>query len=43
MYEGINKDAEYWKQYIKSESVSIISNVWEDAQEELQEFVDDWK
>ncbi|KAL2717243.1 hypothetical protein V1478_012943 [Vespula squamosa] len=42
MYESINKNAEYWKQYIKSESVSIISNVWEDAQEELQEFVNDW-
>ncbi|KAK2581438.1 hypothetical protein KPH14_005113 [Odynerus spinipes] len=42
MYEGVNKDAEYWKHYIKSESVSIISAVWDDAQEELQEFIDDW-
>ncbi|XP_015173164.1 PREDICTED: uncharacterized protein LOC107064693 [Polistes dominula] len=42
MYENIYKDIDYWKQYIKSESISVVNQVWEDSQEELQEFLDDW-
>ncbi|XP_066586148.1 uncharacterized protein Apoltp [Prorops nasuta] len=42
LYEGTNRDIDYWKQYIKSETVSIISDVWEDSQDELYQFVDDW-
>ncbi|KAI4503203.1 hypothetical protein M0802_001425 [Mischocyttarus mexicanus] len=41
-YENICKDTEYWKQYIKSESISIITQVWEDSQDEIREFLDDW-
>lgn len=41
-YTGINNDADYWKQYVKSETVSVISDVWDDAQEDLREFIDDW-
>ncbi|KAI4492782.1 hypothetical protein M0804_002573 [Polistes exclamans] len=42
MYENICKDTENWKQYIKTESIIIIDQIWEDSQEELQEFLDDW-
>ncbi|XP_053973970.1 uncharacterized protein LOC128873939 [Hylaeus volcanicus] len=42
MYNEMNNDADYWKQYIKSETVSVISDVWDDAQEDLQEFINDW-
>lgn len=42
MYNGVNNDVDYWKQYIKSESASVISDVWENAQEDIQEFLDDW-
>ncbi|XP_076235875.1 apolipoprotein lipid transfer particle [Calliopsis andreniformis] len=42
LYNSINEDADYWKQYIKSESISVISDVWKDAQEDIQEFIDDW-
>ncbi|XP_034189232.2 apolipoprotein lipid transfer particle [Osmia lignaria lignaria] len=41
-YDGLNNDADSWKQYIKSETVNIISDVWSDAQEDLEEFLDDW-
>lgn len=42
-YDGINNDIDYWKQYVKSETVNIVSDVWDDAQEDLQEFLQDWK
>lgn len=42
-YDGINNDIYYWKQYIKSETASIVSDVWDDAQQDLQEFLQDWK
>ncbi|KZC12617.1 Vitellogenin, partial [Dufourea novaeangliae] len=42
MYNSVNNDADYWKQYVKSETVSVISDVWDDAQEDLQVFLDDW-
>lgn len=42
LYNGINNDVDYWKQYVKSETVNVISDVWNDAQEDLQQFLDDW-
>ncbi|XP_015599666.1 uncharacterized protein LOC107269849 [Cephus cinctus] len=42
LYEGIGHDADYWKQYIKSETVSAISDIWDDAQEDVEAFVEDW-
>ena len=41
-YDGINNDIYYWKQYIKIETVNVISDVWDDAQLDLREFIDDW-
>ncbi|XP_043519972.1 uncharacterized protein LOC122533896 [Frieseomelitta varia] len=41
-YNGINNDIYYWKQYIKIETVNVISDVWDDAQSDIQGFVDDW-
>ncbi|XP_026671389.1 uncharacterized protein LOC108627461 isoform X2 [Ceratina calcarata] len=43
MYNNINNDADYWKQYIKDETVNVISDVWDNAREdeELKEFLDD--
>ncbi|XP_012252389.2 uncharacterized protein LOC105683963 [Athalia rosae] len=40
-YQSIGEDAEYWKQYIRSETAAAISDVWEDAQTELYEFLED--
>lgn len=42
LYNGINNDVNYWKQFVKSETVNVISDVWNDAQEDLQQFLDDW-
>ncbi|XP_031834655.2 apolipoprotein lipid transfer particle isoform X2 [Nomia melanderi] len=42
LYNSINNDVDYWKQYVKSETVNVISDVWDDAQEDLQQFLDDW-
>ncbi|KAG7207006.1 hypothetical protein KM043_000897 [Ampulex compressa] len=42
-YEGMSNDVNYWKQYVKGEAANVISDVWDDAQEELAEFLDDWK
>ena len=42
-YNGINNDIYYWKQYIKIETVNVISDVWDDAQSDIQGFIDDWK
>lgn len=42
LYNGINSDVDYWKQYAKSETVNVITDVWNDAQEDLQQFLDDW-
>ncbi|XP_046746375.1 uncharacterized protein LOC124411334 [Diprion similis] len=41
-YESIGNDADYWKQYIRSESVSAIHDIWEDAHEDVSEFLEDW-
>lgn len=42
LYNGVNNDIDYWKQYVKSETVNVISDVWSDAQDDLQQFLDDW-
>ncbi|XP_076620317.1 apolipoprotein lipid transfer particle [Colletes latitarsis] len=42
LYNGVNNDVDYWKQYIKSETVNVISEVWDDAQDDLRDFIDDW-
>ncbi|EGI63145.1 Apolipophorin [Acromyrmex echinatior] len=42
MCESVNNDIDYWKHYIKSEVKSAIMDVWEDAQEDISGFLDDW-
>ncbi|XP_024879673.1 uncharacterized protein LOC112459670 [Temnothorax curvispinosus] len=42
MCESVDNDIDYWKQYIKSEVRATIMDVWEDAQEEVSGFVEDW-
>ncbi|XP_032670099.1 uncharacterized protein LOC116843644 isoform X1 [Odontomachus brunneus] len=42
MCNGINNDIDYWKQYIKSEVFSVIADVWDDAQQDISGFLDDW-
>ncbi|XP_025989321.2 uncharacterized protein LOC105195312 [Solenopsis invicta] len=42
MSESVDKDIEYWKHYVKNEVRSIILDVWENAQEDISEFLDDW-
>lgn len=43
MYESVDNDIDYWKQYIKSEVKSAIMDIWEDAQQDISSFLDDWK
>ena len=43
MYDDMGKDMDYWKQYIKSESVAAITDIWEDARDDIHEFLDDWE
>lgn len=43
MYGSIDNDIDYWKHYIKSEVKSTIMDVWEDAQQDISEFLEDWK
>lgn len=43
VYDEVNSDIEYWKQYVRSESMSMLSDVWTDAQDEFEEFMEDWK
>lgn len=42
MCESVNNDVDYWKQYIKSEVINSITDVWEDAQQDISGFLDDW-
>lgn len=43
MYTNMDDDITYWKQYIKSEVINAITDVWEDAQTDVSGFLDDWK
>lgn len=43
MCDGINNDINFWKHYIRSEVISVISGVWEDAQQDISGFLEDWK
>ncbi|XP_058800590.1 uncharacterized protein LOC131669586 [Phymastichus coffea] len=40
-YEEFVRDVDYWKHYIRSETASVISDIWADAQNELEEFLND--
>ncbi|XP_025074116.1 uncharacterized protein LOC105427375 [Pogonomyrmex barbatus] len=42
MCESIDNDIDYWKHYIKSEVGIVISDVWENAQEDVAGFLEDW-
>lgn len=42
MCKSMHDDVEYWKHYIKNEAKSVIMDVWEDAQEDISGFLDDW-
>lgn len=43
MSDSVDNDINYWKQYIKNEVKDTIMDVWEDAQEDISGFLDDWK
>lgn len=40
-YEQLLKDADYWKHYIRSETIAIVSDIWNDAKNEIQFFLND--
>lgn len=42
-YDEMGNDVDYWKQYIKSETVAAITDVWDDAHEDIQPFLEDWE
>ncbi|XP_014226324.1 uncharacterized protein LOC106652091 isoform X2 [Trichogramma pretiosum] len=40
-YQELSKDLDYWRHYVRSETVSVISDIWTDAQDELEDFLED--
>ncbi|EZA49996.1 Apolipophorins [Ooceraea biroi] len=42
MSESVHNDLDYWKHYIKSEVANSIADVWENAQQDISGFLDDW-
>lgn len=42
-YNGLLNDIDYWKMYIRKETVAVIYDVWEDAEDDMEEFLDDWR
>ncbi|XP_011308401.1 uncharacterized protein Apoltp isoform X2 [Fopius arisanus] len=42
-YTEFGKDLDYWKYYIKSESVSAINEIWDDAKDDLRGYINDWE
>lgn len=42
MCESVDNDIDYWRQYIRSEVFNVITDVWEDAREDISEFLEDW-
>lgn len=43
MCEGMDNDIDYWKHYIKNEVRNVVMDMWEDAEEDISGFLDDWK
>lgn len=43
LYDGLAKDVDYWKHYIKSESLNAATEIWDNAHEDLQYFLEDYK
>ncbi|KAF5300365.1 hypothetical protein FQR65_LT00986 [Abscondita terminalis] len=41
LYNEIADNVDYWKQYIYSETTDAISDVWQDAKPELEQFLND--
>ena len=39
----MSTDVDYWRHTVRSETVNVISQVWENAQDELDDFLYDWK
>lgn len=42
IYNDIGNDVDYWRHYVRTETVSAISDIWEDAREDLNQMLDDW-
>ncbi|XP_031778090.1 uncharacterized protein LOC100118388 isoform X3 [Nasonia vitripennis] len=40
-YEELSKDIDYWRNYIRHETLYVISDVWSDAKDDLEEFLED--
>lgn len=43
LYHDIMEGTEYWKQYIRSETVDALTDVWQDARPLIKNFLDDLK
>lgn len=41
MYNDSIEHAEYWKQHVRQETIDAISDIWMDAREVAQYFLDD--
>lgn len=42
-YDGICNDVDYWKHYIRTETIAVMSDIWDDAREDISEFLEDWQ
>ncbi|XP_063971909.1 uncharacterized protein LOC135159796 [Diachasmimorpha longicaudata] len=43
LYTEFGKDVDYWKYYVKSESISAVNEIWDDAKDDLYEYINDWE
>lgn len=43
LYNDIMDNADYWKQYIRSETADAVADVWQDAKPLIYNFLDDLK
>ncbi|KAF7992093.1 hypothetical protein HCN44_001418 [Aphidius gifuensis] len=43
IYNEIGNDADYWKQYLRTEGMNALSEVWDDARDDLDVLIDDWE
>ncbi|XP_015122764.1 uncharacterized protein LOC107045138 [Diachasma alloeum] len=43
LYAEFGRDVDYWKYYVKSESVSAVNEIWDDAKDDLRGYINDWE
>ncbi|XP_043484877.1 apolipophorins [Leptopilina heterotoma] len=42
IYERMNSDVDFWRHTVRTETINVMSQVWDNAKEDMDEFLDDW-